>query len=112
MRWHNLALVFFSALFVLPSVAAEPVQRQSPAISVHSVSPGASGSISSSSRSQRDYRQPIAGLPAGVSTRSTTAYGGSSVQQSGGIRQSVEYPNGLRVPQSSGDQVYWQQRNE
>jgi hypothetical protein len=112
MRWHNLALVFFSALFAWSSAAAEPVQQQSPAISVYSVSPGASGSISSSSSSQRDYRQPIAGLPTGVSTRSTTAYRGSSVQQSGSIRQSVEYPNGLRVPQSSGDQVYWQQRSE
>lgn len=104
-------LVFIATL-ALPTLAAEPLKRQPQAIERYSVSPGASGSISSSSRSQGYEVAPVPGLPNGVSTRSTTVYGGSTLQQTGGIRQSTEYPNGLRVPQQSVQGSYQYQRDE
>ena len=104
--------VVFSALIALPTLAAEPLQRQLPVIERYSVSPGASGSISSSSRRQSQAVAPVPGVPNGVSTRSSTLYGGSRLQQSGGIRQSIEYPNGLRVPQQSVQGSYQYRRDE
>ena len=106
-----LVLVFIATL-ALPTLAAEALKRQLPVIERYSVSPGASGSISSSSRSQSYEVAPVPGLPNGVSTRSTTLYGGSTLQQSGGIRQNTEYPKGLRVPQQSVQGSYQYQRDE
>jgi hypothetical protein len=108
----NRALLFFLAVLALPVLAAEPLKRQPQAIPVYSVSPGSAGSISNSAHSQRYEVQPIPGLPNGVSTRSTTVYGRAGVQQSGGIRQSIEYPNGMRVPQPSVQGSYQRQRGE
>lgn len=108
---QQLALVFAAAL-TLPTQAAEPLTRQPQVIERYSVSPGASGSITSSSRSQRYEVPAVPGVPSGVSTRSTTVYGGSTLQQSGGIRQSTEYPNGLRVPQQSEQGSYRYQRDQ
>lgn len=105
------ALIFIATL-VLPALAAEPLKRQPQVIERYSLSPGSSGSISSSSRSQNYEVAPVPGLPAGVSTRSTSVYGGSTLQQSGGIRQSIEYPNGMRVPQQSVQGSYQRQRDE
>ncbi|MFZ3186792.1 MAG: hypothetical protein A2Y50_14020 [Pseudomonadales bacterium RIFCSPLOWO2_12_59_9] len=105
-------VLVFIAIWTLPVLAAEPPKHQPQVIERYSVSPGASGSISGSSRSQSYELQPVPGLPNGVSTRSTTLYGGSTLQQSGGIRQSTEYPNGLRVPRQSVQGSYQYQRDE
>lgn len=112
MSFTKRGALIFIAIWTLPVLAAEPLKRQPQAIEVYSVSPGASGSIGSSSRSQSYDVQPVPGLPNGVSTRSSTVYGGSTLQQSGGIRQSTEYPNGLRVPQQSVQGSYQYQRDE
>jgi hypothetical protein len=107
----HLVLVLI-ALIALPTLAAQPLTRQPQSIERYSVSPGASGSIGGSSRSQRYDVSPVAGVPNAVSTRSTTVYGGSSVQQSGAIRQSTEYPNGMRVPQQSEQGSYRYQHDQ
>jgi hypothetical protein len=104
--------LFSSALLTLPALAVEPLKRPYQTVPVYSVSAGASGSISGSARSQKQDVQQVPGLPNGVSTRSITVYGASGVQQSGGIRQSVEYPNGMRVPQQSVQRSYELQRDE
>ena len=86
-----------------PVLAAEPVPRVSPGIPVYSVSPGASGSVSSSARSQRyeviDGRTVPEG---GYSSQYGSRSGSFSVQQRGGIRQSIEYPGGQRIELQSG----------
>lgn len=90
-----------------PVLAAEPVLRVSPGIPVYSVSPGASGSVSSSARSQRyeviDGRTVPEG---GYSSQYGSRSGSSSVQQRGGIRQSIEYPGGRRIELQSGQGSY------
>lgn len=96
-RFKGLVLVL-SFWLVQPALAAEP-PRPMQSIPVFSVSLGASGSVSSSSRSIDRAVQLVPGVPSGVPTRSSTVSGRSSVQQSGGLRQSIEYPNGRRVPQ-------------
>lgn len=111
MKRMNTLWLIFSALLALPAWAAEPLKRPYQSIPVYSVSPGAAGSISSSTRSQRQDVSPVPGLPGGVSTRSSTVYGSSGVRQAG-IRQSVEYPNGMRVPQQSVQDRFARQRDE
>jgi hypothetical protein len=104
--------LFVSVLLTLPALAAESLKRPYQTIPVYSVSPGATGGISGSVRIQKQDLQQVPGLPNGVFTRNTTVYGTSGVQQSGGLRQSVEYPNGMRVPQQSVQRSYQLQRDE
>jgi hypothetical protein len=108
----NFMLLIFSALLALPSLAAESRNQPSASIPVFSVSPGASGSVSSSSRSINRDAQLVPGVPGGVTTRSSRVSGQSSVQQTGGIRQSIEYPNGRRVPQQSVQDDFEQRRDQ
>ncbi len=108
----NRAGLIFSALLALPAVAAQPLNQPAASIPVFSVSPGASGSIGSSSRSINRDVQLVPGVPSGVPTRSSRVSGQSSVQQSGGLRQSIEYPNGRRVPQQSVQHSFEQRRDE
>lgn len=112
MGFVKLVMQISIAAMALPALAAEPLKRQMPVIERYSVSPGATGSISNSSRSQGYDVAPVPGLPNGVTTHSTTVYGGSTLQQSGGIRQSTEYPNGMRVPQESRQGNYSYQRDQ
>lgn len=89
-----------------PLLAAEPTPRTPQVIPVYSVSPGASGSVSSSASSQR--YEVIGGrtLPeGGYSSQYGSRVGSSSVQQ-GGIRQSIEYPDGRRVELQPGQGSY------
>jgi hypothetical protein len=102
----------FAALFALPVSAAERLLQQTPSIEVYQLSPGASGSINSSSSSQRYDVPQVPGIPEGISTRSTSTFGSSAVQQSGGIRQSIEYPNGRIVPQQPRQEGYQYRRDE
>lgn len=112
MKRVNRAGLIFSALLALPAVAAEPLNQPAAGIPVFSVSPGASGSIGSSSRSINRDVQLLPGVPSGVSTRSSQVSGQSSVQQSGGLRQSIEYPNGRRVPQQSVQHSFERRRDD
>ena len=93
--------------FAGPVLAAEPVPRVSPGIPVYSVSPGASGSVSSSASSQRYEVIGGRAVPeGGYSSQYGSRSGSSSVQQQGGIRQSIEYPDGRRVELQSGQGSY------
>lgn len=91
----------------LAAQAAEPTTRRVQSVPVEYVSPGASGSIgvSSSSQSYDAY-----GVPSEYGSTQSHSYGGSSVQQGGGIRQSVKYPGGLEVQRYPGQTQYEEQR--
>jgi hypothetical protein len=91
------------------ALGAEPVRRDIP---VEYVSPGASGSVSSSSRSQSyDVYGGHAVPSQGYGRQVEIIQGGSSVRQSGGIRQSIEYPGGLEVQRHPGQHGYEVQRS-
>ncbi len=106
----NSLLLILSVGLTLPTWAAEPTNRHRQSIPVFSVSPGASGSVGSSSSSiSRDVQQ-VPGVPNGASSRRSTVSGSSSVRQTGGLRQSVEYPDGRRVQQPSVQGRFEQQR--
>ena len=95
----------------LSSVALgdEPVRRSIP---IEYVSPGASGSVSSSSRSQSyDVYGGHAVPSQGYGRQVEIIQGGSSVRQNGGIRQSIEYPGGIEVQQYPGQNSYEVQRS-
>ena len=96
-------------LGVLPSglaLAAEPVRQPIP---IEYVSPGASGSIGSSSRSQNyDVYGGHAVPSQGYGGREVQIQGGFSARQSGGIRQSIEYPGGIEVQRYPGQSGYEQ----
>jgi len=84
--------------------------RQS--IPIEYVSPGASGSISSSSRSQSYDVYGGHAIPSqGYGSREVQIQGGASVRQSGGIRQSIEYPGGVEVQRYPGQSSYEVQRS-
>ncbi|MBX9914569.1 MAG: hypothetical protein K2Y25_11800 [Pseudomonadaceae bacterium] len=109
LRFNSLLLILSVGL-TLPARATEPNNRPTQNIPIFSVSPGASGSVGSSSNSiSRDVQQ-VPGVPSGVSSRRSTVSGSSSVRQSGGLRQSVEYPDGRRVQQPSVQDSFEQQR--
>mgnify|MGYP006362521321 CR=1 FL=1 len=103
-------LSFFALLAAClagPALAAEPTPRAPQLIPVYSVSPGASGSVSSSASSQRyevigGRAVPEGGYSSQYGSRSSS----SSVQQQGGIRQSIEYPDGRRVELQPGQGSY------
>ncbi|WP_220815013.1 hypothetical protein [Pseudomonas paralcaligenes] len=79
-------------------LAAEPIYRPIP---IEYVSPGASGSVSTYSRSQS---YPLYGGHAVPGL----GYGRSQVEIRGGsaVRQSVEYPGGLEVQRYPGQRGY------
>lgn len=88
--------------------ASEPVRQ---AIPVEYISPGASGSVSSSSRSQSyDVYGGHAVPSQGFGNREVQIRGASTVRQSGGIRQSTEYPDGIEVQRYPGQSGYEVQR--
>ncbi|MEK1904677.1 MAG: hypothetical protein AAAB13_02780 [Pseudomonas sp.] len=99
-----------AAIIALPALAGEEVRRPIQAVPIEYVSPGASGSISSSSRSQNQNLYGGQALPEGYG-RQSQSYGSSSVQQSGGIRQSTEYPGGYEVQRYPGQNSYEVQRS-
>ncbi|KAF1067999.1 MAG: hypothetical protein GAK45_01505 [Pseudomonas citronellolis] len=78
-----------------PTWAAQP--GQAPVIERTYVSPGASGSVDSSSSWQRSTGYGGVRLPRGYGESSShTVIIDSS--GNGGIRQSIEYPNGVQLP--------------
>ena len=103
MRFPSVITLLFGVCLVVPALAAEPVPRKPQVIPVYSVSPGASGSVSSSARSQR---YEIIGGRAVPEGQYGSRSGSSSVQQQGGIRQSIEYPDGRRVELQPGQGSY------
>jgi hypothetical protein len=91
------------------ALGTEPVRREIP---VEYISPGASGSVSSSSRSQSyDIYGGHAVPSQGYGRQVEIIQGGSSVRQGGGIRQSIEYPGGLEVQRHPGQHGYEVQRS-
>lgn len=84
-----------------PALAAEPAPRTLQVIPVYSVSPGASGSVDSSARSQRYELIGGQAVPEGGYA---SQY--SSRQQQGSLRQSIEYPNGRRLEVQPGETSY------
>ena len=102
-------LLLLAALCGSQVLANEP-PRSRP-VPIEYVSPGASGSVRGSSYSQRHdlyggHAVPIQGYGA----REVQIHGGSSVRQSGGIRQSTEYPGGIEVQRYPGQSGYEVQR--
>jgi len=76
-------------------------QQSPPVIQRIYVSPGASGSVDSSSSWQRNDSYGGVRVPSGYGeTRSNTVI---IDQGSGGIRQSIEYPNGAVYPRGNGN---------
>lgn len=100
------------AVAALPTLAAEPVSRQVQSVPIEYVSPGASGSIGSSSSSQSYDVYGGYAVPSDSESGRTQshAYGSSGVQQNGGIRQSIKYPGGLEVQRYPGQNSYEEQR--
>ncbi|MBB2494831.1 hypothetical protein [Aquipseudomonas ullengensis] len=103
-------LIGLAAITALPVMAGEVVRRPLQAVPIEYVSPGASGSVSSSSRSQIQNLYGGQALPEGYGRQSQSS-GSSSVQQSGGIRQSTEYPGGYEVQRYPGQNSYEVQRS-
>ena len=103
-------LLLLAALCGSPVLANEP-PRSRP-VPIEYVSPGASGSVSGSSYSQRHDLYGGHAVPIqGYGSREVQIHGGSSVRQSGGIRQSTEYPGGLIIERQPGSGSYQQQRS-
>ncbi|MBB1521122.1 hypothetical protein [Aquipseudomonas guryensis] len=100
------------AMAAVPALAAEPVSRQIQSVPIEYVSPGASGSISSSSSSQSYDVYGGYAVPSESGSTQRHAYGSSGVQQNGGIRQSIKYPGGLEVQRYPGQNNYEVQRQQ
>jgi hypothetical protein len=99
----RLLLPILLCAWVLPSWAdaTQPIR----AIPKSYVSPGASGSVSGSAHYQHGRRLPQAPL------REESRYGSHASEVRGGIRQSIEYPGGLRLELQPGSGSYQQQRS-
>ncbi len=73
------------------------------------VSPGASGSIESSRSQQRYDVYNGTQVPSDVSETQVYRYSNEQNQTSGGLRQSIEYPDGRVVEQTPGQRTDVQQ---
>ncbi|MDD0842798.1 hypothetical protein [Pseudomonas sp. Gutcm_11s] len=102
------SMILLSVLLSGLAMAGEPARQPIP---IEYVSPGASGSVSSSSRSQSYDVYGGHAVPGQGYGREVQIQGGSSVRQSGGIRQSIEYPSGIEVQRYPGSSDYEIQRN-
>lgn len=91
--------------------AGEPPRRANQPIPIEYVSPGASGSVDSSSRSQRYDVYGGYPVPSDRSSTRSHSYGSSQMQQNGGVRQTIVYPNGREVQRYPGQNSYEIQRN-
>lgn len=101
-----------AAVTAVSAQAAEPVSRQVQSVPIEYVSPGASGSIGSSSSSQSYDVYGGYAIPSDSGSTQRHAYGSSDVQQNGGIRQSIKYPGGLEVQRYPGQSSYEEQRQQ
>lgn len=89
----------FCTLASVPVLAGQPPVRS---IERVYVSPGASGSIDSSSSSQSYDGYGGAQVPRSAEQSSSTVIIDNSSEQNGGIRQSIEYPNGVQFEVTPG----------
>lgn len=99
--------VVMAALSAGAGAQAEPTQppRQIIVIPKTYVSPGASGSIGG--YQQYEQRRLLNGQPLPeLQRRESIRSGDSQFQQRGGIRQSTEYPGGLRIERYPGGGSY------
>lgn len=104
-------LMILLALLAVPVMADEVVRRPIQPVPIEYVSPGASGSISSSTRSEGYDLYGGQAIPGQGYGRQSQSYGSSSVQQRGSIRQSTEYPNGYEVQRYPAQNSYEVQRS-
>ena len=100
------AVVLLSLLVAGLAQAERPEpRRQIIVIPKTYVSPGAAGSIGG--YQHHEQRQLINGRPVpGLNRRETLESGDYRFQQRGGIRQSTEYPGGLRIERIPGSGGY------
>ena len=107
MRTLFVAFVLSSSLAPLMAVQAESSSVQ-PIERVY-VSPGASGSIESSRSQQRYDVYNGTRVPSDVSETQVYRYSNEQNQTSGGLRQSIEYPDGRVIEQTPGQRTDVQQ---
>lgn len=91
-----------SALCCALSLAAMAAQPPARSIERIYVSPGASGSIDSSSSAQSYDGYGGVQVPRSVEQGSSTVIIDNGGDQNGGIRQSIEYPNGVQYQITPG----------
>ncbi|HSC82277.1 MAG TPA: hypothetical protein VLC30_01550 [Pseudomonas sp.] len=103
--------ILLAGVVGLPVMAGEVVRQPIQTVPIEYVSPGAYGSVSSSSRSQGYDLSGGRAVPGQGYGRQSQSYGNSSVQQRGGIRQSTEYPGGYEVQRYPGQGSYEVQRS-
>ncbi|MDP3816791.1 hypothetical protein [Pseudomonas sp.] len=94
-------------LLLATALHADPLAPQSIRVIPKSyISPGASGSIGSSQQVERYDLYGGQRLPGDGLRQDQSHYGSQSVESRGAIRQSIEYPGGLRVEQWQGTESY------
>ncbi|MBC9249957.1 hypothetical protein A9179_06670 [Pseudomonas alcaligenes] len=99
-----------AAVATQPLLAGEVARQPRPGVPAEYVSPGASGSIGSSSRTQSYEIYGGQALPESGYGQQSHSYGSSSVEQRGSIRQSTEYPGGYSVERYPGQSTQESQR--
>ena len=105
----RIIILLLAALPSWTALADQPVHRPIP---IQYVSPGASGGVESSSRSQSyDIYGGHAVPSQGYGRNQVEIHGSSSVRHGGSIRQSTEYPGGIEVQRHPGQSDYELQRN-
>jgi len=73
------------------------------------ISPGASGSIGTSERHERYDLYGGQRIPG--ATRQDSQYGSQSIETRGGIRQTIEYPDGRVIERTPGQGSYHRERS-
>lgn len=97
------------ALIAAPVWAGQQTQQPIRAIPKTYVSPGASGSVGTYERHERHNLYGGQRIP-DANTRQSNQYGTQSIETRGGIRQTIEYPNGHVIEQSPGRSTYQRER--
>lgn len=103
-------LSLFSVLWLSPLYAEPQPPQTLRVIPKTYISPGASGSISTSQTIERHNLYGGQRVPEGLH-RQQTHFGSQTQESRGTIKQTIEYPSGLRVPQSPGQSSEYYQRH-
>lgn len=103
------AFFLMSSTLLAPFVAAQAETQNMQPIERVYVSPGASGSIETSSSQQRYDVYNGTRVPSDVSRAQVYRHSNEQIQTSGGLRQSTEHPDGRVVEQTPGRRMDVQQ---
>jgi hypothetical protein len=95
------AVSLLGLILVAPLHAEQQAPQTLRVIPIIYISPGASGSIGSSQQIESHNLYGGQRLPDGL-RRHEQRYGNQSIESRGTIKQTIEYPNGYRVPQYPG----------